>query len=241
LRAARYAHPVLITTVTCTATDSSDNTTTRSFLVRVHTAKPLSLTASKKTVSFGGGVVVRAHLGPFEDTSNPVVSIYKTPYFGSQVLVAQGPVNASGNLAVTVKPSKHTTFIAEWEGDADAGYPSANSPNRLVRVRVVTLSRISGAYATSGRYKLFHYGHSAAQTGTVLPNHAGKNLKFVAQRYLAGAWRAAASGSFTIHSNGSVGAYFRGSIGTYRVRNVFTGDGDHLGDASPWRYLKITV
>jgi hypothetical protein len=78
------------------------------------------------------------------------------------------------------------------------------------------------------------------QTGTVLPNHAGRYLKFVAQRYSAGAWRAAASGSFRIRSNGSVTAYFRGSRGTYRARNVFASDFDHLGDASPWRYFKIT-
>ena len=229
--------PLGATTVTCTATDASNNETTRSFLVRVRTGHPLSLTLSKTTINFGSSIVVKAHLSPFQDTSNPVVSIYKTPYGGSTTLVAQAPVNPSGDLAVTLKPARHTDFVAEWEGDAD--YPDA-AVTRHVQVLVITKARISGAYAISGRYKLFHYGHSVTQTGTVLPNHAGRYLKFVAQRYSAGAWRAAASGSFRIRSNGSVTAYFRGSRGTYRARNVFASDFDHLGDASPWRYFKIT-
>ena len=46
---------------------------------------------------------------------------------------------------------------------------------------------------------------------------------------------------FRIRSNGSVTAYFTsGQRGTYRSRNVFAGDADHLGDASPWRYFKVT-
>ena len=113
--------------------------------------------------------------------------------------------------------------------------------SEVVRVRVLTGTKISGNYAVSGKYKLFHLGRAVKQTGTVVPNHARGYLQFVAQRRVSGGWRTTAAGRFRIRSNGSVTAYFTsGQRGTYRSRNVFAGDADHLGDASPWRYFKVT-
>lgn len=78
------------------------------------------------------------------------------------------------------------------------------------------------------------------QVGTVSPNHAGKQLKFVAQEYSRGAWRTVASARFRIRRNGSAVAYFGADRGTYRTRNVFARHTDHLGDASPWIYFRVT-
>lgn len=230
--------PVGTTTVGCTATDSSGNATTRSFEIRVRTSTPLSLTVSRQTITLGQSVLVTAHLAPFQDTDNPVVSLYATPSGGARSLLARRAVGVSGNLSVSVKPRKKTTFSAEWQGD-DV-YPPSASTNRVVGVHVITTTKVSGSYGTSGKYKLFHLGHAVAQTGTVVPNHAGKYLKFVAQRYTGGRWRTVATASFRIRSSGSVTAYFSGQLGRYRVRNLFAGDVDHLGDASPWRYLRYT-
>ncbi len=226
------------TTVTCTATDSSNNQTTRTFQVRVRTSTPLSLAVSRQTINFGQSVRVTAHLSPFQNTPNGIVSIYATPYGGTRTLLAEEAVDASGDLSVTVKPKKRTTFTAEWAGD-DTYEPSSMS--QVVRVRVITATKISGNYAVSGKYKLFHLGRAVKQTGTVVPNHARSYLQFVAQRRVSGGWRTTAAGRFRIRSNGSVTAYFTsGQRGTYRSRNVFAGDADHLGDASPWRYFKVT-
>jgi hypothetical protein len=75
----------------------------------------------------------------------------------------------------------------------------------------------------------------------VTPNHAGALLMFMAQKRVAGAWRTVAMARFAIAPNGSVDAVLRRTgRGAYRVRTSFSGDIDHLGDRSPWRYLKVT-
>jgi hypothetical protein len=66
------------------------------------------------------------------------------------------------------------------------------------------------------------------------------NLKFVAQRYYAGAWRLVASDALPMDYDGRFYAYLITSTrGTYRMRTVFAGAADHLGDSSPWAYFQI--
>jgi hypothetical protein len=209
-------------------------------LRRLRTATALSLSTSRREISFGGAVTVTARLGAFEDPSS-LVSIYRTPYGGRRTLVARGPANTAGAFSVTVTPQKRTSFVAEWEGDD--GYLPATSATRIVGVHVVTTTRMSGHYRTSGRYKLFHEGDVVRHTGRVAPNHAGKPLRFVAQAFLRGAWRTIATGSFRIRAAGSVTAYLGGLPRgvNFRARNEFRGDADHLGDSSPWQYFRWTA
>lgn len=198
----------------------------------------LTLNASRSAINYGRSVTLTAHLGP-EGTIGRQVSIYATPYRGTKTLVKRGAVDSFGNLTATVRPKKRTTYTARFAGDET--YEAATSPAEIVAVRVITSARLSGYYATSGKYKLYHLREGVRQTGKVAPNHAGKLLKFVAQRYRGGAWRTTATGSFRIRSNGSVTAIFTtGDRGSFRARNEFASDRDHLGDVSPWRYFKVT-
>ena len=229
--------PLGTTTVACTATDAGGNQTTRSFDVRVRVRMPLSLAVSRRTIRFGQSVRVTARLTPSVETENPVVSIYARPVGGTRALVASGAVNALGDLSVVLKPRRNTTYIAEWAGDMTY---SPRSRTSAVSVHVVTTSRISGHYGVAGKYRLFRLGNLVKQVGTVSPNHAGKQLKFVAQEYSRGAWRTVASARFRIRRNGSAVAYFGADRGTYRTRNVFARDTDHLGDSSPWVYFRVT-
>jgi hypothetical protein len=99
-----------------------------------------------------------------------------------------------------------------------------------------------GYYGTSGRYRLYHRGRNPLIKGSVTPNHAGSYLTFEAQRYRLGAWRLADSAGYLISADGTVSArLLNTSRGSYRVRTRFAGDVNHLGDASPWRYLKVTL
>jgi hypothetical protein len=107
-------------------------------------------------------------------------------------------------------------------------------------VRVLVKTRVSGAYAKSGDWFLFHEGKDVRQRGTVIPNHAGMLLVFEAQVLRSGNWRDLARASFRIHSDGTVTAYLRPKIGRYRVRNVFKGDADHLGNTSAWVLVRVT-
>jgi hypothetical protein len=199
----------------------------------------LSLSRSRLVVNYKGSVTVTTHLDAHQVVTNKTVSIYKTPYGGGKTLVKAAQVDGSGNLSATVTLSKNTTFVAEWAGEET--YDPATSPSKVVKVRVIAKAALLDYYGSSGKYKLYHLGDSVPQKGTVVPNHAGKPLDFLAQKYLDGRWRTVATGTFTITSSGSVIAVFQnGNRGTYRAKTRFDGDLDHLGDSSPWRYFKIT-
>jgi hypothetical protein len=198
----------------------------------------LGLSTSRASINYKRSITVTTHLADFGDLTVKSVSIYKTPYGGAKTLVTTGDVDSLGNLSAVVTLTKNTKFVAEWAGED--GWLPASSLIRTVGVHVITSTKISGNYAISGKYKLFHLGHAMKQTGTVVPNHAGKYLKFIAQRYVSGAWRASASASFRIRSTGSATAYLTTGRGTFRTRNVFAGDADHLGDASAWKYFRVT-
>jgi hypothetical protein len=199
----------------------------------------LSLSASSTTVSYPGSVTLTAHLDAFDDSDNDVVAIYKTPSGGSRSLVTNGPVDAAGNISATVSLNKNTTFVAEWQGDER--YGNASSPAVLVKVRVKVTTRLSRHYGTSGRYKLYRLGRSALVKGTVVPNHSGDPLRFVAQRLRNGTWRAVSSASFTIEPDGSAYALFTAATrGSYRLRNSFASDEDHLGNTSAWVFARFT-
>lgn len=194
-----------------------------------------TLSASVSTVNYGGYVKLTAHL---TGTSGPV-SFYATPYLGTKKLVGTVALNGSGNASLSVKATRKTTYTAEYDGDDT--HAACASPGRVVSVRARTTVALSGFYGRSGSYKLYHFRTTPHVRGTVAPNHAGSALKFVAQRYGAGAWRTATTGTFTIQSTGSAYAVLlRTTRGSYRVRAVFAGDGMNLGSTSTWAYLRIT-
>jgi hypothetical protein len=199
----------------------------------------LSLSSSRSVVNYKGSVTVTTHLDAYQVVANKTVRIYKTPYGGGKTLVKEAQVDGSGNLSATVTLAKNTTFVAEWAGEET--YDPATSPSKVVKVRVIAKAALLDYYGSSGKYKLYHFGDSVLQKGTVVPNHAGKPLDFIAQKYIDGRWKTVATGTFTISSNGSVTALFRnGNRGKYRAKTRFDADLDHLGDSSPWRYFKIT-
>lgn len=198
----------------------------------------ISLDSSKGKVTYGGSVRISAHLDPLTVVS-PIVSIYATPYGGTRTLLKRETVDSSGNLSVTVRPKKKTTYTAIFAGDEL--YEKAAASPQTVLVESITKTRLSGSYGTSGKYKLYHLGQIVKQTGRVIPNHAGKLLKFVAQYRTGRSWRTIAVGSFKIRSTGKITAYLQPTTkGSFRTRNEFAGDKDHLGSISAWRYLKVT-
>jgi hypothetical protein len=198
----------------------------------------VSLSARPSVVSYGRSVRLTGHLKQFAETSNDIVAILQKPLDGTKRLVKSDRVNAEGDFSATVSPKKRTSYFAEWSGD-EMFLPARDAD--VVKVRVITTARLSSHYARDGRYKLFHARDHVVQTGRVKPNHSGKQLLFGAQVSVRGGWRTAAIESFRIGSDGHVTASFRGVQGhKYRVRNVFRGDRDHLGDSSPWLYLRVT-
>jgi dipeptidyl aminopeptidase/acylaminoacyl peptidase len=212
----------------------------------------LKLSASATRVDTGRRVTIRVDLLWHETTSNPEVSVYSTPWGGVRTLVASGEVNDSGRFAVLVTVRKRTVFDAEWSGDEDHLGGGVGGP-LTVLVRPLVRGRMIGAYGTSGGYKLYHYTSSCPRRGTgcpryraeVVPNHAGKRLRFQLQLYVSGAWRTVLSFSQRIRSNGTVTAtlvYGNDSVVgvSSRIRASFGGDQDHLPAKSRWAYFRVT-
>jgi hypothetical protein len=196
----------------------------------------ISLSVSAGTVDYNRTVTLTANL---VGAPGATVSIYATPYLGARTLVASGAVNASGDFTATYLVKKKTWFVAEFAGDES--HTASTSTEAIVQCRALASVALSRHYGRSGAYKLYHSGTNPKIKGTVAPNHAGEYLEFVAQRYSNGAWRLIDADSFQITSTGSVYAILYASrLGKYRVRTEYDGDSDHLGDTSPWAYLKIT-
>lgn len=199
-------------------------------------ATTTSLSASASTVAYGNSVTLTAHVaGPGGGT----MRLYAQPYGGTKTLLRTSAVNSAGNASFTVQPPAKTTYTAEFvENDT---YAASTSSARTVSVRSRTTIALSGGYGSSGKYRLYHVRRNAYMRCTVVPNHVGRALKFVVQRYASGTWRTIATGSYPIDSTGSSYAYFYTNLrSSYRARCVFAGDADHLGSKSVWKYLKFT-
>jgi hypothetical protein len=198
-------------------------------------ATSTSLAVSATKVNYNQTVKLTAHL---TGTRAGTMSIYATPYGGVKTLVRSGSVNTYGNFSASYTMKQKTTFTAEFSGtDAHA---ASRSGGKVVYVYAIATVRMINYYGTSGKYRLYRAGTYPDALGTVRPNHAGLNLKFVAQRYYAGAWRLVASDAFPMDYDGRFYAYLITTTrGTYRMRTVFAGDADHLGDSSPWAYFQI--
>lgn len=199
-------------------------------------ATSTSLAVSATKVKYNRSVTLTAHV---IGSRTGRVALYATPYGGVKTLVKSAALNSNGNVSASYRMKRKTTFTAEYAGDDR--HASSKSGGKVVKVYAIATVKAINYYGTSGKYRLYHAGKYPDVLGAVVPNHAGLPLKFVAQVYYAGAWHAGASDSFTIDVDGRVYAYLISTTrGTYRVRTVFSGDADHLGDTSPWTHLKIT-
>ena len=207
----------------------------------------LGLSLGRSQVTYGTAVTITAQLSTA--STNRKVSIFAKPLGGSRKLVASGNVDANGNFAASVKPSKLTTYTAEWSGDAS--HFTTDSAQYAVGVHVRMLSAISRGYAKRGLYHLYHYRSSCPTVGRecigyatqVLPNHGGKKVTFVLQHYRRG-WRNVGTLTVKLNRRSAAGIVFRygpRSIGVkYRLAAKFAGDADHLNGVTRWTYFQVT-
>jgi hypothetical protein len=223
------------------AVSTNDSTGHLDFRVYTDATVPLlatstSLTASASTVTIGNSVTLTVHV---TGATAGAVNLYAQPYGGAKDVLKTGVLNSSGNLSFSVKPGSKTTYTAAFvEDETHAG---STSPNRTVSVRSRTTVALAGFYGTSGAYKLYRLGARVHMRGTVVPNHAGRGLKFAVQRYSSGAWRTIITRTYAIQPDGSSYAVFWANYrGNFRFRCVFGGDADHLGSTSAWKYFRYT-
>ncbi len=123
----------------------------------------LTIKSSAAIITAGKSVTVTAHLGTA--SANKTVSIYRTPYGGSPVLVRTAVAGSLGNVGVVVKPGVRTTYYAVWEGDAT--HSETTSATITVRVRVVMHAAAQSGYRTLRGVRLYHYNSRCPAAGHV--------------------------------------------------------------------------
>ena len=119
--------------------------------------------------------------------------------------------------------------------------PSANALT-FVRsgVRVIVRAKLTKFVAKSGRYHIYRRGSSAPCFVRVLPNHKGFAVRAMLQVLTNGRWRKAASKPFRLNASSAAGFAIRGTPNAnFRVHVSMSAHHDHLGDTSPWLYLRF--
>jgi hypothetical protein len=198
-------------------------------------ASRVSLDASARAVTFGASVHLTAHLS--RGTESRVVAIFAKPDGGTEKQIRKATVDRHGDLHATFTPSKDTTFTARFEGDLS--HHGAHD-EAVTRVRVIVRAKLTQAIARSGRYHIYRRGTRAPCLVRVLPNHKGFAVRATLQMFTNGRWRRSASKSFPLNASSLAGFAIRGTANVnFRVHVSLPTHADHLGDTSPWLYLRF--
>jgi hypothetical protein len=198
-------------------------------------ASHVAIAVSAQTVTVGTSVHLTAHLG--RGTATRTVAVYAKPVGGSEKLVRQADVGRHRDLHATYTPLKDTTFIARYDGDT--AHRAAHD-TAVTRVRVIVRAKLTKALARSGRYHIYRRGSRATCVARVIPNHTGFAVRATLQMFTDGRWRKSAARSFRLTTASATRFAIRGSPNVnFRVRVSLPTHRDHLGDTSPWQYLRF--
>jgi Carboxypeptidase regulatory-like domain len=117
----------------------------------------LTVSATPGTANYGGLVRVTAHLGT-TDTNRTVEILAQARGASASNRLANAKVNSSGNVTVSGRLARTTTFTAVFLGDAKY---AARSAATTVYTRAGVAEAISGYYASkhvgSVTYRLYHH------------------------------------------------------------------------------------
>lgn len=202
-------------------------------------ASSVTVTPSRTTYGHGATAKVTVRLKAVSATRT--VSVYATPYGGTEKLLKRAQVSADGTLTAGLTVQRRTRFTVRYAGDAHTD-PSSDSVSVAVRARVDTV--IKRHYAKDGKYHLVHEGTVPLSVAKVSPNHAGDCLWFRAQFWVNGAWRYPATTDCA-----RMDRYSRAAarlVGDYpvglkvRMRAEWRGDKENAADNAAWRYLRFT-
>ncbi|MEA2499281.1 MAG: hypothetical protein QOH26_1686 [Actinomycetota bacterium] len=212
------------------------------FRVLAKNAKPTStsIEVSKSKVRSGAQVTVTGKLSMEGALAGQSLAIYKSVGGGSKTLVKRAKVTTGGKVTATLRVREKTAFTAVYEGDG-LHLPS-KSRAKTVNVLIVTTARMSGFYDTKDKYRLYHYGDNVFLTATVSPNFAGSPIKFVVQIRSGSSWNTVTAQEFALDGSSHFTMFLMNMPrGEYREKAVFPAGTGHLGDASPWQYVKVTA
>jgi hypothetical protein len=198
-------------------------------------ASHVAIAVSSHAVTVGTAVHLTAHLG--RGTESRMLAIYAKPDGGSEKLVRTADVDRHRDLHATFTPSTDTTFIARYDGDLSH---KAAHDDAVTRVRVIVHAKLAKAVARAGKYHIYRRGSRAPCIARVIPNHKGFAVRATLQMFTNGRWRKSAARSFRLNASSVAGFAIRGSPKVnFRVHVSLPTHHDHLGDTSPWQYLRF--
>ena len=198
-------------------------------------ASHVSIKVSDGAVTFGKSVRITGHLGA--GTQSRVLELYAKPDGGSKKLIKRAKVDSHGNLSASYSPGRDTTFIAHFDGDLKH---RSSEDHAVTRVRVIVHAKLIRFIATSGKYKIYGRGKTARGVVHVSPSHAGFQVHATLQAFVGGRWKTVDTDSFPLDANSNTGFVVQGSSNVnFRVQIKLPTHTDHLGDASPWLYLRF--
>jgi len=209
----------------------------------------LDLTASATRTGFRHPVTLTAHLA--KHGANDVVSIYKHAAGGTRTLVRSAPVDADGNVRVTVRPRTNSAFDAAYAGD-DV-YRAAASAKVKVAVRVRIAGVLSRFTSTSGAYRLYRYStscvargrHCPRYTASVAPGHAGDKVRVTLAFRSSSGWVVVGHESLKLNARSTARILLRYAdrsiVGArFRLQAHFAGDLTNAGNTTAWSYFRVT-
>jgi hypothetical protein len=206
----------------------------------------LTVSATPGTANYGGVVRVTAHLGATE-TNRTVEILGKPRGVSTSTRLADARVNSSGNLTVSVRVARSTTFTAVFAGDARY---AAKSASTTMYTRADVAMAISDYYASkrvgSVTYRLYHHTKHLNVGAAVAPNKSGECVQVEIQEYYRGAWQPnVTTDCVALNKNSAVGVYFtlnQADIGyPYRLRADYVRGSDlsNLSADTGWQYFMV--
>jgi YVTN family beta-propeller protein len=206
----------------------------------------LTVSATPGTANYDGVVRVTAHLGA--TATNRTVEILGKPRgVSTSTRLADARVNSSGNLTVSVRVTRSTTFTAVFAGDARY---AAKSVATTMYTRADVAMAIADYYASkrvgSVTYRLYHRTKHLNVGVAVAPNKKGECAKVEIQEYYRGAWHPnVTTNCVALNKNSVVGVYFtlnQADIGYhYRLRGDYVRGSDlsNLSVDTGWQYFMV--
>lgn len=215
-----------IVATNASGTSTGENRTFTTLASGAATDNALTISATRRTVTFGKPTTISGTLtGPDAAGRTVELEADQAPYEGKFDATGLTAVtNAAGQYAIIVSPPANTRYRVVTKGKKPV-----TSPELTVRVRPRVKLFVSDATPSKGERVRFR--------GTVAPAHDGKVAR-IQRRTAKGTWRTVARATLraTTPIAGTPRSKFSRRVrvnttGTYRVRFA-PGDGDHIAGNS---------
>lgn len=197
----------------------------------------LTVATSRGSIRYGGTVTITAHLGKFG--SNRAVTIWRHNAGGGRYFrLVTGNVGPLHNLSFVDKPSYNQIYYATYAGDSS--YQPVTSVAKLVYVHELVHGSLSGYYATSSGYHLYHPGVHPLYSISTAPIAVDNCVTVVLERHTSSGWEAIDK-CFQADQYGRLKVQLLDlTVGVeYRVGAAYESTYNAVG-GTPWSYFKVT-